>query len=214
MTNCAPSQATVATESPCNNFAASSHRPQNAWKQPSTSRQLWHIGDTGHKLIEASFGSSALYRLVAIVNEFSGVAGDKRDMQCLGHITLMGCLAFIGAVMSGSSPDSVERANRLFIDRSVAKHVASELSISDEQRGQIFASVIGVSDASTAEGPPPEIADRVQGEIPMQDLPVRIIQDVPMVQGHKFVKFEDRILIVDPSSQLVVAMIPRYRLLP
>lgn len=138
-------------------------------------------------------------------------------MKCLRHIlgrvTLMGCFAFIGAVMSGSSPATVERAN-WFIDRSVAKHVASELSISDEQRGEIFASVIGMSDAPTAVGPAPEIADRVQGEIPMQDLPVRITEDIPMVQGHKFVKFEDRILIVNPSSQLVVAMIPRYRLLP
>ena len=138
-------------------------------------------------------------------------------MKCLRHIlvrvTLMGCFAFIGAVMSGSSPATVERAN-WFIDRSVAKHVASELSISDEQRGEIFASVIGMSEAPTAVGPAPEIADRVQGEIPMQDLPVRITEDIPMVQGHKFVKFEDRILIVNPSSQLVVAMIPRYRLLP
>jgi hypothetical protein len=142
--------------------------------------------------------------------------GTSEMMQCLRHIlvrvTLIGCLAFIGAVMSGSSPGT--RANWFFIDRSVAKHVASQLSISDEQRGQIFASVISMSDAPTAEGPPPEIADRVQREIPMQDLPVRITQDIPMVQGHKFVKFEDRILIVNPSSQLVVAMIPRYRLLP
>ena len=144
--------------------------------------------------------------------------GTTETMKCLRHIlgrvTLMGCFAFIGAVMSGSSPATVERANWFFIDRSVAKHVASELSISDEQRGEIFASVIGMSDAPTAVGPAPEIADRVQGEIPMQDLPVRITEDIPMVQGHKFVKFEDRILIVNPSSQLVVAMIPRYRLLP
>ena len=143
--------------------------------------------------------------------------GTTETMKCLRHIlgrvTLMGCFAFIGAVMSGSSPATVERAN-WFIDRSVAKHVASELSISDEQRGEIFASVIGMSEAPTAVGPAPEIADRVQGEIPMQDLPVRITEDIPMVQGHKFVKFEDRILIVNPSSQLVVAMIPRYRLLP
>jgi hypothetical protein len=35
-----------------------------------------------------------------------------------------------------------------------------------------------------------------------------------LVQGHKFVKFDDRIVVVDPASRLVVAMIPRYRLLP
>jgi hypothetical protein len=28
------------------------------------------------------------------------------------------------------------------------------------------------------------------------------------------VKFDDRIVVVDPASRLVVAMIPRYRLLP
>jgi hypothetical protein len=34
------------------------------------------------------------------------------------------------------------------------------------------------------------------------------------VQGHKFVKFDDRIVVVDPASRLVVAMIPRYKLVP
>jgi hypothetical protein len=48
----------------------------------------------------------------------------------------------------------------------------------------------------------------------MQDLPAGITQDIPKVQGYRFVKFDDRILIVNPSSRLVVAMIPRYRLLP
>ena len=32
------------------------------------------------------------------------------------------------------------------------------------------------------------------------------------MQGHKFVKFDDRILVVDPASRLIVAMIPRYKL--
>ena len=45
-------------------------------------------------------------------------------------------------------------------------------------------------------------------------LPAGVTRDVPLVQGHKFVKFDDRILLVSSSSRLVVAMIPRYRLLP
>jgi hypothetical protein len=48
----------------------------------------------------------------------------------------------------------------------------------------------------------------------MQDLPAGVTRDVPLVQGHKFVKFDDRIVVVDPGSRLVVAMIPRYKLLP
>src|SRR4029453_5065590 len=51
-------------------------------------------------------------------------------------------------------------------------------------------------------------------QVPMQDLPSDVTQDIPLVQGHKFVKFNDRILIVNASSRSVVAMIPRYKLLP
>jgi hypothetical protein len=39
-------------------------------------------------------------------------------------------------------------------------------------------------------------------------------QEIPLVQDHKFVKFDDRIVVVDPKSRVVVAMIPRYKLLP
>jgi hypothetical protein len=45
-------------------------------------------------------------------------------------------------------------------------------------------------------------------------LPAADIRDIPLVRGHKFVKFDDRIVVVNPASRLVVAMIPRYKLLP
>jgi hypothetical protein len=48
----------------------------------------------------------------------------------------------------------------------------------------------------------------------MQDLPASVTREIPLVQGHKFVKFDDRIVVVNPASRLVVAMIPRYKLLP
>jgi hypothetical protein len=41
-----------------------------------------------------------------------------------------------------------------------------------------------------------------------------VTREIPLVQGHKFVKFDDRIVVVNPASRLVVAMIPRYKLLP
>ena len=65
-----------------------------------------------------------------------------------------------------------------------------------------------------AQAPPPAVADALPPGVPMQDLPAVVARDVPPVQGHKFVKFDDRIVVVDPASRLVVAMIPRYRLLP
>jgi hypothetical protein len=51
-------------------------------------------------------------------------------------------------------------------------------------------------------------------EVPMQELPNDIIREIPRVRGHKFVKFDDRILVVSSASRLVIAMIPRYKLLP
>ena len=90
---------------------------------------------------------------------------------------------------------------------------APELAISDEQREHIFEIVMRISDAPVATGPTPEITDALPEHVPMQDLPAGVSQDIPPVQGHKFVKFDDRILIVDPSSRLVVAMIPRFKLI-
>jgi Protein of unknown function (DUF1236) len=114
-------------------------------------------------------------------------------------VTLMACVALtVGS--SGNSRDGVQ------------KRRTPELAINDEQRGHIFEIVMRISDAPVANGPTPEITDALPEQVPMQDLPADVSQDIPLVQGHKFVKFDDRILIVDPSSRLVVAMIPRYKL--
>ena len=85
---------------------------------------------------------------------------------------------------------------------------------SDEQRGRIFDVVMHISDAPVTEVTAPEVADSLPEEVPMQDLPNDIIREIPLIGGHKFVKFEDRILVVSSTSRLVVAMIPRYKLLP
>ena len=91
---------------------------------------------------------------------------------------------------------------------------APELALSDEQRGRIYDSVMRIADAPVAQALPPAVADALPPGVPMQDLPAAVARDVPPVQGHKFVKFDDRIVVVDPASRLVVAMIPRYKLLP
>jgi hypothetical protein len=95
-----------------------------------------------------------------------------------------------------------------------AKSAPGELALSDEQRGRIYDSVMHMPDAPVAQAPPPAVADALPPGVPMQDLPAAVARDIPPVQGHKFVKFDDRIVVVDPASRLVVAMIPRYRLLP
>ena len=95
-----------------------------------------------------------------------------------------------------------------------SKRAGAELALSDEQRGRIFDSVMRIPDAPVAEAPAPALADALPSEVPMQDLPASVTREIPLVQGHKFVKFDDRIVVVNPASRLVVAMIPRYKLLP
>jgi hypothetical protein len=85
---------------------------------------------------------------------------------------------------------------------------------SDEERGRIFDGIMRISDAPVTEMVAPEVADSLPEEVPMQELPTDIIHEIPLVRGHKFVKFDDRILVVSSTSRLVVAMIPRYKLLP
>ena len=87
------------------------------------------------------------------------------------------------------------------------------LPLSDEQRSRIYESVMRIPDAPVAIAPAPELADALPGAVPLQDLPVAVTNEVPLVLGHKFVKLDDRILVVEPGSRLVVAMIPRFKLL-
>jgi hypothetical protein len=96
----------------------------------------------------------------------------------------------------------------------VPASVRERNSLSDEQRGRIYEGVMGVADAPVAAAPAPALADALPSGVAMQDLPASLTREIPLVRGHKFVKFDDRIVVVDPASRLVVAMIPRYKLLP
>jgi hypothetical protein len=124
--------------------------------------------------------------------EFIGLGQERTEaMYSLRYsvvlVTLMACVAFTAVGSSRNSRDGVqERGTR-------------ELAISDEQRGHIFEIIMRISDAPVANGPTPEITDALPEQVPMQDLPAEVSQDVP---------------IVHPSSRLVVAMIPRYKLMP
>ena len=122
-------------------------------------------------------------------------------------VTLMACVVITAVWLSRSGRDGLLAH--------ATPELASgtpELAMSDEQREHIFDIVMGISDVPVATGPTLEITDALPEQVPMQDLPTDVSQDILLVQGHKFVKFDDRILIVQPSSRLVVAMIPRYKL--
>ena len=95
-----------------------------------------------------------------------------------------------------------------------SKRATAELALSDEQRGHVYEGVMRILEASVAYEPAPAVADALPSAVPLQDLPAGFALEIPLVQGHKFVKFDDRIVVVDPKSRVVVAMIPRYKLLP
>jgi hypothetical protein len=95
------------------------------------------------------------------------------------------------------------------------KRASAGLALSDEQRGRIYEGVMRVSNAPVAHAAPaPAVADALPSGVALQDLPAGVTREIPLVDGHKFVKFDDRIVVVEPKSRVVVAMIPRYKLLP
>jgi hypothetical protein len=88
---------------------------------------------------------------------------------------------------------------------------ARSLPLTDEQRGHIFDGIMKIHDAPVADAPEPGAATAVPSSVALQELPASVTRDIPMVQGYKFVKLDDRILLVSPADRLVVAEMPRYR---
>jgi hypothetical protein len=85
------------------------------------------------------------------------------------------------------------------------------LPLSDEERAQLFDGVMRTADVPVADIAPPEDA-ALPAWVALQDLPAGLAQEIPLVDGHKFVKLDDRILLVHPGSRKVVAEMPRYKL--
>lgn len=133
-------------------------------------------------------------------------------------ITLVAGVGLAAAAQSGgrSGDDSTGPSAMDETTGSVggSKHATAELALSDEQRGRIYDGVMRIADAPVAKAPPPAVDDALPQGLPLQDLPAGVTREIPLVRGHKFVKFDDRIVVVDPASRVVVAMIPRYKLLP
>ena len=135
----------------------------------------------------------------------------------LSLILMIGCVAGATAIGLGSDSSSDRDAAAMEDDETTGSRpdgrAGLALELSEEQRSRVYESVMKMPSSPTAALPPPDIAEALPSGVPLQDLPSVVTHEVPLLEGHKFVKFDDRILLVDPSSRLVVAMIPRYRLL-
>jgi hypothetical protein len=87
------------------------------------------------------------------------------------------------------------------------------LPLSDEQRSWIFLGVINLPDIPDVTVPTPEARAEVPESVELQSLPEIVTRRIPLVGSYKFVKLDDRILLVDPDNREVVAQIPRYKLM-
>jgi hypothetical protein len=87
------------------------------------------------------------------------------------------------------------------------------LALTEEQRDRIFQHLLGFPDAVRGNERVPGLAERLPREQLLQELPASVIKEIPRLHAHKFLKLEDRILLVDPATRVVVAMIPRYKLI-
>ena len=95
---------------------------------------------------------------------------------------------------------------------SIGRAGAARLSLNDEQRGFIFLGVINMPDIPDVDMTPPRLAERLPEAVTTHDIPAMVIRRIPEVKGYKFVKLDDRILLVSADSREVVAAIPRYKL--
>jgi Protein of unknown function (DUF1236) len=86
------------------------------------------------------------------------------------------------------------------------------LGLDDQQRGLIFLGVINLPDVPDADIPLRLAAASVPASVELHDLPAMVTNSIPRVQGYKFAKLADRILVVHPMTRNVVAEIPRYHL--
>ena len=136
-------------------------------------------------------------------------------------LTLIATVALTAVHQIGSGPDRLASLGWMLgtiespgsID---AAHLGIQLS--DEQRGFLFLGVMNLTDVPDIDLPAAEtLLDTpaiLPASIELQDLPAMVTSKIPLVRHHKFVKLDDRILVVRPTDRVVVSEIPRYRLLP
>jgi hypothetical protein len=95
---------------------------------------------------------------------------------------------------------------------SIDRSIAYALPLSDEQRGFVFLGVINLPDVPDADLEAPDPAVPLPISVELRDLPAMVTHKIPLLEDYKFVKLDDRILLVSPQSRTVVSQIPRYRL--
>ncbi|HEY6254515.1 MAG TPA: DUF1236 domain-containing protein [Xanthobacteraceae bacterium] len=149
------------------------------------------------------------------------IVSGERTMRPLFHSAALPCGLAVVAVVAIAVGSIGMRSGELWGAADIGDDgdvtgsigIAARLPLSDEQRGHIFDGIMKVHDAPVADVAVPEPATALPRSVTLQELPASVTQDVPLVQGYKFVKLDDRILLVSPVDRTVVAEMPRYRIL-
>ncbi len=86
------------------------------------------------------------------------------------------------------------------------------LPLTDEERAQVFDGVMQVPGIPVADVEPPDPSSALPVWVTLQDLPSGVSRQIPMVEGYKYVKLDDRVLLVNPGNRRIAAEMPRYKL--
>jgi hypothetical protein len=160
-----------------------------------------------------AFGHEAI--LMALAVGFAGIAlyngaaslSDEAENVAAPAVTV---LAGTLAGRTGDIPDGAEESTGSIGTVGVGRR--DLLTLDDEQRGLIFLGIINLPDVADAEIAHRAMSVRVPDEVELHDLPAMVTNRIPRVQGYKFAKLADRILVVHPATRSIVAEIPRYHL--
>jgi hypothetical protein len=135
----------------------------------------------------------------------------------LGALALI-LVAWIGISLKDalSIGDAVSGEELTFFDQEITGSIGraatdSLLPLNDEQRSWIFLGVINLPDLADVELALHQLAGALPDAVTLQELPAMVTSRIPLVKDYRFVKLDDRILLVRPGDRVVVAEIPRYR---
>jgi hypothetical protein len=96
---------------------------------------------------------------------------------------------------------------------SIGQVSGSGLELSDEQRGFVFLGVVNLPDVPDVAIAPPRLAEMLPETVALHAIPAMVTRKIPALARYRFVKLDDRILLVSAGSRQVVAAIPRYKLM-
>jgi len=109
----------------------------------------------------------------------------------------------------GSSPETTPAK----FDENVAARdrigiMARPLPLTDEQKRQIYSSVMERSDAPVTQTTA-QPATILPGSVQLSELPAGLEDQFPALRGYKYVKLPNKMLLVSPSNRIVVGEIQR-----